>query len=298
MVHILVTGANGQLGRCLRKVVEIAQPKDYKFHFTTSEELDITNQTKCIQFCSLYDVKVIINCAAYVNVEKAETDKEKCFAVNEAGVKNLAIASKLVGATLIHISTDYVFDGKNNIAYTETDEVNPLNVYGQSKWAGERAISHVDCKAIVIRTSWLYSEYGTNFVKTMIGLLGKDKNINVTIDQIGTPTYAGSLAIFLYTIITTNAYITNRGLYHYSDEGVASWYDFAQAIKELYCPTSKVQILPAYNRPTQAVRPQFSVLDKTKISQRFKFQPKHWRERLQTCINNIKQSEQKNESTN
>ena len=262
---ILITGSNGQLGRCLADVAE--HYPDYDFHFKTSKELDITTKEQIRSLFAQEKFDYCINCAAYTAVDKAETDKENAFLVNAEAVKYLAEACKYNNTTLIHISTDFVFDGTKGIPYTEDDLPNPINVYGASKLKGEQYIQGILNNFFIIRTSWVYSEYGHNFVKTMLRLGEDREELSVVNDQIGTPTYAGDLANTIMEIIITKT--TNFGLYHYSNEGLISWYDFAKAIFAIKGMNIKVNPIPSEAYPTPAKRPMYSVLDKTKIKQVF-----------------------------
>ncbi|MEB8328233.1 dTDP-4-dehydrorhamnose reductase [Flavobacteriaceae bacterium KMM 6897] len=262
---ILITGANGQLGKCIQDVVE--DYPEYDFHFKTSTDLDITSQEEINTLFAHEKFDFCINCAAYTAVDKAETDKENAFLVNAEAVKYLAEACKDYDTTLIHISTDFVFDGTKGTPYTEDDLPNPINVYGTSKLKGEQYIQGILNNNFIIRTSWVYSEYGHNFVKTMLRLGEDREELSVVNDQIGTPTYAGDLANAIMEIISTKT--TNFGLYHYSNEGLISWYDFAKAIFEIKGIDVKVNPIPSEAYPTPAKRPMYSVLDKTKIKQVF-----------------------------
>lgn len=280
---ILITGSNGQLGRCLADVAE--HYPDYDFHFKTSKELDITTKEQIRSLFAQEKFDYCINCAAYTAVDKAETDKENAFLVNAEAVKYLAEACKENETILIHISTDFVFDGKQANLYVEDDLGSPLGVYGVTKLDGENAVLETLEDYFVIRTSWLYSEYGHNFLKTMLRLGNEKKQLNVVCDQIGTPTYAKDLAETIVKIITTNC--KSYGIYHYSNEGVASWYDFAVVIFEL--SNLDVTVLPINSiyYKTPAERPKFSVMDKSKIKKVLNFQIPHWRESLQKCLNSL-----------
>lgn len=262
---ILITGSNGQLGKCIQDVAE--EYPEYDFHFKTSTDLDITSQEKINTLFAREKFDYCINCAAYTSVDKAETDKKNAFLVNAEAVKYLAEACKYNNTTLIHISTDFVFDGTKGIPYTEDDLPNPINVYGASKLKGEQYIQGILNNFFIIRTSWVYSEYGHNFVKTMLRLGEDREELSVVNDQIGTPTYAGDLANTIMEIIITKT--TNFGLYHYSNEGLISWYDFAKAIFAIKGMNIKVNPIPSEAYPTPAKRPIYSVLDKTKIKQVF-----------------------------
>lgn len=277
-LKILITGANGQLGRCLQDVA-VNHP-DYDFHFKTSKELDITKKAQINPLFNDEKFDYCINCAAYTAVDKAETDQENAFLVNAEAAKYLAEACKANDTTLIHISTDFVFDGTKGTPYTEDNLPNPINVYGASKLKGEQYVQKILDNYFIIRTSWVYSEYGHNFVKTMLQLGTKRKELNVINDQIGSPTYAGDLAKAIMEII--NSKTTNYGLYHYSNEGAISWFDFAKAIFEIKEMQVKVNPIPSEAYPTQARRPVFSVMDKNKIKQFLKIP--QWKNRLEKCL--------------
>lgn len=262
-LKLLITGANGQLGRCLQDVAK--RYPGYDFHFKTSKELDITSKE---QINNLFDHErfdYCINCAAYTAVDKAETDLENAFLVNAEAVKYLAEACKDNNTILIHISTDFVFDGTKTTPYTEEDAPNPINVYGASKLKGEQYVQDILGDYFIIRTSWVYSEYGHNFVKTMLRLGAEREELNVVNDQIGSPTYARDLAEAIMKIISLKA--TNYGIYHYSNEGSISWYDFAKAIFKINEMNVHVNPISSEAYRTAAKRPIFSVMDTSKISQ-------------------------------
>ena len=257
--------------------------------YTDVEELDITNFKAICAFIETHDIDTIINCAAYTAVDQAEDDEEKAMKLNRDAVANLANAAVKLDCLLVHISTDYVFDGTSDHPYTEKDTTNPQSVYGRTKLEGEQAIKKSGCLYIIIRTAWLYSGYGNNFVKTMIRL-GKERDgLGVVFDQIGTPTYANDLARAIYTIINKGIV---RGIYHFSNEGVCSWYDFTVAIHRLAGITScKVRPLHTAEYPAKANRPAYSVLDKTKIKTTFGIEIPHWEESLERCIGKMKNDE-------
>lgn len=282
---ILVTGANGQLGREMRRLGE-ASPNRYLF--TDIEELDITNREAVEDMMQRERVDIIINCAAYTNVERAEEEALAAEQINAYAVENLAQAAAKNDATLFHISTDYVFDGKANTPITEDMPTNPLGVYGRTKLQGEKAIAESGCKAIVIRTAWLYSEFGNNFLKTMLRLTSEREHINVVFDQVGTPTYAGDLALAIFSIIEGDMYADREGIYHFSNEGVCSWYDFAVEIARAVGNT-KCQINPCRSKdfPTKATRPAYSVLDKDKIKRTFGIEIPQWRESMFYCLKRL-----------
>jgi dTDP-4-dehydrorhamnose reductase len=283
MMNILVTGGNGQLAKCIRNLTD-KLPKA-NFIFVSRLELDITNTLAVTSFFQKNKVQYCINCAAYTAVDLAESDKENAFSVNVIGAKNLAVACNNIGATLIHISTDFVFDGTKTEPYTESDNPNPLSVYGKSKLQGEKQIQTILTNYFIIRTSWLYSEHGNNFVKTMLRLSQDRDELNVVCDQIGTPTYAKDLADALLQIISLDN--SAFGIYNYSNEGVASWYDFAKAVFEIKGNYIKVNPIDSSSFPTSARRPQFSVLDKTKIKKTFHLEIPYWKNSLKRAISNI-----------
>lgn len=284
-MRILVTGAEGQLGRELRDVLEQNSPgiTDYVGH----DALDITDSTRVAAFVQLHNFSHIINCAAYTAVDRAEEQPGLCCAVNVDGARNLAHAAALSGAKFVHISTDYVFDGMTWKPYDETFPTNPVSVYGQSKLNGERAVAEVCGDAIIIRTGWLYSAYGNNFVKTMLRLAQSHNSISVVSDQTGTPTYARDLARAIWQII--NQATWHAGIYNFADEGVATWYDFATTIMEISGMSDRVAVMPITTAeyPTAATRPPFSVLDKHKIKTTYNIQIPHWRMALTECLRRL-----------
>lgn len=284
MHNILVTGSNGQLGNELRLVVE-KKDKVNNYFFTDVEELDITNKNDVSNFLVANNINIVINCAAYTNVDKAEDDKENAYLINHIGPNNLAEVCRDRNGFLIHISTDYVFDGTKNTPYTETDKTKPLGVYGETKLRGENAIINSGCEFVIIRTSWLYSSFGHNFLKTMQKLTAEKESLNVVFDQVGTPTYAHDLANVIYTIIQKNdiADISNQ-IYHYSNEGVCSWYDFAVAINEASGHNCNVMPCHSNEFPSKVTRPSFSVLDKTKIKSALEIEIPFWKDSMGECI--------------
>ena len=279
---VLVTGANGQLGKTLASLK--TEFKNLDFTFTSTKDLDITNAIQVAAYFNKNQIDWCVNCAAYTAVDKAEVEPGNAEKVNVLGSKNLAIACAKKKATLIHVSTDFVFNGEKPFSYTETDTTSPAGVYGKTKLEGEHEIAKNLEQHFILRTSWLYSENGNNFMKTMIKLSKERDVLNVVADQIGTPTYATDLAETILKIITTNN--KQYGIYHYSNEGVASWYDFAKAIfEESYI---KIKVLPIKSEayPTPAKRPHFSVLDKTKIKTTLQIEIPHWRDSLRKAIAN------------
>ncbi len=286
-MNVLVTGANGQLGNEMRLVAQ-ASPDNYIF--TDVEELDITDADAVIKCVVESDIKVIVNCAAYTNVDKAEEDREQAELLNVTAVRNLAEAMKHNKGVLVHVSTDYVFGGtQNNTPCTEEQKANPTGVYGETKLRGEQAIAEVGCHYIIIRTAWLYSEFGKNFVKTMLNLTATKTQVNVVFDQVGSPTYAYDLAVAIGQIVESRKYEGNDGIYHYSNEGVCSWFDFAKMIAD-YSGNTACDIQPCHSSefPSKVVRPAYSVLDKTKIKSTFGVVVPYWTHSLKKCIENIK----------
>ena len=285
MKRILVTGANGQLGNELRRLGCIS-PNNW--HFTDVEELDITDRSAVEGYVTGNRIEVIVNCAAYTNVDKAETDESTAHLINCTAVEHLAQAAKDNGATLIHISTDYVFGAGGNTPRTEDMPLAPLGAYGRTKLAGEEAIAKSLCKAIIIRTAWLYSEFGNNFVKTMLHLTAQKESIRVVFDQVGSPTYAADLALVIFSIIEGDMYEGNEGTYHFSDEGVCSWYDLAVETARMVRHTNcRIEPCHSSEYPSPVTRPPYSVLDKSKIKQTFGVDIPHWRESLAYCIGRI-----------
>ena len=285
-MNILVTGANGQLGSEMRRLGTVS-PNNYIF--TDVAELDITDANAVLSAVKDNAIEIIINCAAYTNVDKAESDEATAELINATAVANLAAAMKEVGGTLFHVSTDYVFGLDGNTPRTEDMPVNPLGVYGRTKLLGERAIEASGCKALIFRTAWLYSEYGNNFLKTMLRLTAEREQLNVVFDQVGTPTYAGDLALAIFSIIEAGVYPGNEGIYHFSNEGVCSWYDFAVEIAAAAGNTN-CRINPCHSSefPSPVTRPPYSVPDKTKIKNTFDIDIPHWRESMEYCIKRIK----------
>ena len=284
-MKLLITGCNGQLGNEMRVLA-----KDYSQHqftFTDIEELDISNFDVLEKYLKKDIPDCIINCAAYTAVDKAEGEKEKAFLINSVAAKNLAELTSKFNALLVHISSDYIFDGKNSKPYVETDSSNPKSLYGKTKLNGEVEIVFNAKKAIIVRTSWLYSSFGINFVKTILEK-GKEKGeLNVVSDQIGTPTYARDLAKTILEIIPDYHPKNNTEIYHFSNEGVASWYDFAKEILQLANIKCKVNPVETKDYHTAAQRPQYSLLNKTKIKKEFNIQIPYWKDSLKECIQKI-----------
>lgn len=284
-MNILVTGSNGQLGSELKELS--ANYPTHHFIFKDLPKLDICEPIELERFIIDHRIAAVINCAAYTDVDNAEEDETSARKVNVEGVVNLTKALEQVNGKLIHISTDYVFDGHHFIPYEEINPVNPIGVYGETKREGELAVLNSKIDAIVIRTSWLYSSYGNNFVKTMLRL-GKDREeLGVIFDQVGTPTYARDLALTCLTVLSNNKdnKISLKGkLYHFSNEGVASWYDFAKAIMLIGNVNCNVKPIETKDYPTPAKRPHFSVLNKSKIKNDFEIKIPYWRDSLEECI--------------
>ena len=285
MHNILVTGANGQLGSELQVLNDRFLMLDYKCFFTTKDELDITNTFELERFVKQNFIKTIINCASYTAVDKAEKEKELCELINHQAVKNLALISKQNDISLIHISSDYVFDGESYKPYLESDKTDPINFYGLTKLKGEEAIKKIAPKnSAIIRTSWVYSKYGNNFVKTILKLASELQEIRVIFDQVGTPTYAKDLAKVILQICQK---LNNKKpqIYHYSNEGVCSWYDFAHEIIKIKVYECKILPIHTKEYPTLAKRPHISLLDKTKIKKDFGIEIPYWRDSLEKMLN-------------
>lgn len=279
MKNILVVGASGQLGS---EIQFLSHNSSHRFTFADYNVVDITDM---VSVKGLFDEKnfdYCINCAAYTAVDKAEAEEEMAFSVNVKGAENLAKACKENNTILIHISTDFVFDGEKNTPYLESDKTNPVSVYGLTKLDGEKAVLEVCPQSIVIRTAWLYSSFGNNFVKTMLKLAETREELGIISDQIGTPTYARDLANAILQIVDSGKDI--YGVYHYSNEGVASWYDFAQGIFELSRARIKVNALRTEQYPTPAKRPVFSVMSKQKIKTDYEVEVPYWRDSLKKCL--------------
>lgn len=289
-MNILVTGANGQLGNEMRIV---AKNSVDNYIFTDVAELDITNAEAVEKMVMDNDVKIIVNCAAYTNVDKAEDDSEFAEILNAKAAENLAVAMKKNDGLLVHVSTDYVFGGtKNNTPCKEDEPANPTGVYGVTKLHGEQAIIASGCRHIIIRTAWLYSEFGKNFLKTMLNLTATKPQLKVVFDQVGTPTYAYDLALAIFDIVENRKSEGNDGVYHYSNEGVCSWFDFTKMIAE-YAGNTQCDIQPCHSDefPSKVVRPSYSVLDKTKIKATFGTVIPYWTDSLKVCMNNLRNME-------
>ena len=282
--NILVTGSNGQVGS---EIKELSSNYNYNFFFTTRDDIDITSKDSIKEFCQTNSINVIINCAAYTAVDKAQSDIENADLVNRKAVKKLSIVAKELNIKLIHISTDYVFDGKNFKPYVEEFQTNPQSVYGKTKLDGENEMRDINpLNSIIIRTSWVYSYYGNNFVKTMLRLGKEKEELGVIFDQIGTPTYAKDLAKIILDIVPQ---IDNQKveIYNYSNEGVLSWYDFAKEIMKMAKLNCKINPIETYQYPTPAKRPHFSLLNKNKIKSTFNIEIPYWKDGLDDCLRRL-----------
>ena len=282
--NILVTGSNGQLGS---EIKSISSDYSYNFFFTDRNNIDITSKDSIKEFCKTNNINVIINCAAYTAVDKAQSDEINADLINRKAVKKLALVSQELNIKLIHISTDYVFDGKNFKPYCEEFQTNPQSIYGKTKLDGENEMRDINPKnSIIIRTSWIYSYYGNNFVKTMLRLGKEKEELGVIFDQIGTPTYAKDLAKTILDIIPQ---IENSKveIYNYSNEGVLSWYDFAKEIMKMAKLNCKINPIETYQYPTPAKRPHFSLLNKNKIKSTFNIEIPYWKDGLDDCLRRL-----------
>ena len=282
MANILITGANGQLG---------SEFQERKFSlldevfYTDVEELDITDLKAICSFIEVHEIDTIINCAAYTAVDRAEEEEEKAALINRDAVANLAKAAARLDCLLIHISTDYVFDGIHDHPYTEKEATNPQTVYGRTKLEGEQAIKRSGCMHIIIRTAWLYSSFGHNFVKTICRLAKEKEEVNVVDDQWGTPTYAGDLADAIIKMLENDELPEHEGIYHFTNEGSCSWYEFAKEIVSLSGESCQVNPISTDQYPVKAKRPFYSVLDKAKIKREFEIEIPEWKEALIRCMN-------------
>lgn len=282
-MNILITGCNGQLGNEMQ-LLECQYPQ-YQWYNTDVQELDISNQQAIEQFVAAHEIDGIVNCAGYTAVDKAEENEELCAMLNQHAPAYLAAAVEKRGGWMVHISTDYVFDGTHHTPYVETDEPCPNSVYGRTKLAGEQEVMQHCKRSVIIRTAWLYSTFGNNFVKTMIRLGKERPELGVIFDQIGTPTYAGDLAKAIMAVVEKGIM---PGIYHFSNEGVISWYDFTKAIHRLAgITTCHVRPLHTAEYPTPANRPHYSVLDKTKIKTVYGIEIPYWEESLKDCIEKL-----------
>ena len=280
---ILVTGSGGQLGMEIWKLSE--RYPSYKFLFTTKEDLPIDDLKAVKNFFEQQQIDHCINCAAYTAVDRAESEKESAFLINAEAAGNLATICKAHQAQLIHISTDYVFDGTSTVPYKEEDKISPINVYGASKLRGEELVLNHNAEAVILRTSWVYSSFGNNFVKTMLRLLKERESINVVNDQYGCPTYAADLAGVIMTIIEKeNGDHSQTGIFNYCNEGKTTWYEFAKAIKKYIKSKCAIEPVPSSAYPVQAARPKYSVLDTTKIKETFGITIPNWKDSLNACL--------------
>ena len=283
---ILVTGSNGQLGNELQQLAPAFT--DYVFLFAAKDDLNITDEAAIENYFSEHSINFCVNCAAYTAVDKAESETEQAFLMNATAVAILATVCEKNNTQLIHISTDYVFDGTASKPYKETDQTNPVSVYGKSKLQGELLAIQNCPSAIIVRTAWLYSSFKNNFVKTMLRLMKEKESINVVSDQLGCPTYAADLAAAIMHIITSKQSKANPGIYHYSNAGITNWYQFAVAIQEFSNSNCVVNPIPTSQYPTAAKRPAYSVLETTKIKETFALMIPNWGESLQKCLEKLK----------
>ena len=287
MQTILITGSHGQLGNEMQQAAN--KFPAFNYLYTDVEDLDICDKNALDTFVKANKVNIIVNCAAYTAVDKAEDDVALCFKINSDAVRNIGEVANDNGLKVVHISTDYVFDGTNHVPYTEDQQVCPSSVYGKSKLAGEQALTESCDQSVILRTAWLYSSFGNNFVKTMIKLgTGRD-SINVIFDQIGTPTYAADLAKTILQILNHENFIP--GIYHFSDEGVCSWYDFTKSIHRIAGITCDVHPIETKDYPARTPRPHYSVLNKAKLKAVYGITIPHWEESLVKCIEILKQQE-------
>ena len=282
--NILVSGANGQLGSSLRKIQ--ATYADYAFYFTDIDTLDICDKKRLVEFIHSNRIRYILNCAAYTAVDKAEDDKDNCMRINRDAIRTIGEVASAEGIKVIHVSTDYVFDGTQKRPYREDDTTNPVSVYGQSKLEGEIALQHVCPGAVIIRTAWLYSEYGANFVKTMLRLGKERTELNVVCDQTGSPTYAEDLAVAMMSVVEHQPFLP--GIYHFAGEGVCSWYDFAAKIMELAGLECHVFPIKTQEYPTRAIRPAYSVLNTAKIETTYNLSIPLWEDSLEKCLKTLR----------
>lgn len=280
---ILVTGANGQLGTCIKAIAN--NYPLYNFVFADSSSLDITNRNQVMQYMSNSQFDYIVNCAAYTAVDLAEDNKEKAFEINVKGVENLTIACKRFSCTLLHVSTDFVFDGKKNAPYLEGDNTHPLNYYGASKLNGEQIIQQALSKYVIIRTSWLFSEFGNNFVKTMARLGQEKKELSIVADQYGSPTYAIDLAHIMLKFIASSS--TIYGLYHFSNHGATTWYNFAAEIFKLQNQEIRLHKTTSKQFASRAIRPKYSVLETKKVKETLNIDIRNWQSALKEMISKL-----------
>jgi dTDP-4-dehydrorhamnose reductase len=284
MRKILVTGANGQLGSELKYWA--AKYNMFEYVLADRAQLDVTKKEEVIYLFDQHKFDYVINCAAYTAVDKAETEKDLAYKINVDAAACLADACKAYNAKLVHISTDFIFDGTIARPLLETDKANPLSVYGASKWEGEELVAKTLPHSLIIRTSWVYSSYGSNFVKTVLRLCRERDTLNMIYDQVGTPTYARDLARFILDMLANDNW--HDGVYNYSNEGVCSWYDFAIAIRDFAGLTTQINPIETHQYPTPAIRPKYSVLNKAKIKSTFNVEIPYWRNSLYECVELLK----------
>ena len=293
-MRVLVTGKNGQLGQSIKKIVDekkITNLSNYNFTFIGREELNLEYIESIKSYFDVNEFNIIINCAAYTKVDKAEENQKQANLINHTAVKELAKIAKTKNIKLIHISTDFVFNGLNKKPYTENDVTSPLNIYGETKLAGEKALMSISkSDSLIIRTGWLYSEFGNNFVKTILNLAKKNDALDIVSDQFGTPTYAYDLAFLILYIITTDKFLENNKsseILHYSNEGKSSWYDFAKEIIGISKMSCQLNPIGAKDYPLAAKRPNYSILSSKKVSEEYDVSIKHWKEALKICLKNL-----------
>jgi dTDP-4-dehydrorhamnose reductase len=293
-MRVLVTGKNGQLGQSIKKIVDekkITNLSNYNFTFIGREELNLEYIDSIRSYFDVNEFNIIINCAAYTKVDKAEENQKQANLINHTAVKELAKIAKTKNIKLIHISTDFVFNGLNKKPYTENDVTSPLNIYGETKLAGEKALMSISkSDSLIIRTGWLYSEFGNNFVKTILNLAKKNDALDIVSDQFGTPTYAYDLAFLILYIITTDKFLENNKsseILHYSNEGKSSWYDFAKEIIGISKMSCQLNPIAAKDYPLAAKRPNYSILSSKKVSEEYDVSIKHWKEALKICLKNL-----------
>jgi len=293
-MRVLVTGKNGQLGQSIKKIVDekkITNLSNYNFTFIGREELNLEYIDSIRSYFDVNEFNIIINCAAYTKVDKAEENQKQANLINHTAVKELAKIAKTKNIKLIHISTDFVFNGLNKKPYTENDVTSPLNIYGETKLAGEKALMSISkSDSLIIRTGWLYSEFGNNFVKTILNLAKKNDALDIVSDQFGTPTYAYDLAFLILYIITTDKFLENNKsseILHYSNEGKSSWYDFAKEIIGISKMSCQLNPIGAKDYPLAAKRPNYSILSSKKVSEEYDVSIKHWKEALKICLKNL-----------
>jgi len=286
MQTILVTGSHGQLGNEMQQAAN--RYPSFQYIYTDVEELDICDKNALQAFVKDNKVNIIVNCAAYTAVDKAEDDVELCYRINRDAVRNIGEVAQENKVKVVHVSTDYVFDGTNHLPYTEDLPVCPATIYGKSKLEGEQALMESGDQVVILRTAWLYSSFGNNFVKTMMKLGTERDALNVIFDQIGTPTYAADLADTILTLLSHETFVP--GIYHFSDEGVCSWYDFTKSIHRIAGITCDVRPIETKDYPARTPRPNYSVLNKAKIKSTYGINIPHWEESLEKCISLLQQA--------